>query len=257
MNSSGGTDFDTLKLQVFPAGLAVLSSDNKSGEADAEVEVNDLNATLEEDIKGFGKGEKLDFTATPSSKNIIPGSQFRTKIIGTTVTSSDPKVGFSIRSADGYEIPFESDKIAVQVYWQDPKDQSNKVQIFPLDKEYFEFTPELPRPIIKIKPIGPIADRKNPIITLVADIIAVPKTRVSDETFSILDFKMQGYKAVLSGTFKQSGNTYSQDVKIIGKLPLKPSVTGVITFDVKAKTLSPNGDRSKDRIKKQTFQVTN
>ena len=64
---------DTLKLQVFPAGLAVLSSDNKSGEADAEVEVNDLNATLEEDIKGFGKGEKLDFTATPSSKNIIPG----------------------------------------------------------------------------------------------------------------------------------------------------------------------------------------
>jgi hypothetical protein len=68
---------------------------------------------------------------------------------------------------------------------------------------------------------------------------------------------MQGYKAVLTGTFKQSGNTYSQDVKIIGKLPLKPSVTGVITFDVKAKTLSPNGDRSKDRIKKQTFQVTN
>ena len=257
LNSSGGTDFDTLKLQVFPAGLAVLSSDNKSGEADAEVEVNDLNATLEEDIKGFGKGEKLDFTATPSSKNIIPGSQFRTKIIGTTVTSNDPKIGFSIRSADGYEIPFESDKIAVQVYWQDPKDQGNKVQIFPLDKEYFEFTPELPRPIIKIKPVGPIADRKNPIITLVADIIAVPKTRVSDETFSILDFKMQGYKAVLSGTFKQSGNTYSQDVKIIGKLPLKPSVTGVITFDVKAKTLSPNGDRSKDRIKKQTFQVTN
>jgi hypothetical protein len=246
--SAGKTVVEELNLKVFSTGLATVK--NEDGESSSN----------EEEIKGslsvLSKGDAVSFNAVPNSGATIPGKDFRIILEGTT-KNSGPIVGLQVSSNDGYFVPIETGVVSARIFWQDPKDQSIQVQIFPTDgKTTFDVTPGPKKPRISCDEISRIQDPKQPMFFVSFDIKKPTDSLYSSANIRDVKVKIKdnngkgsikGYQVKNVGEPKFTNGKWVQSFVLEGgQIPLKKNTNGTIEVQAFATLRMPNGEVSKE-----------
>ena len=248
--SAGKTVVEECNLKVFATGLATVKTEDGEDVRNEE-EITGL-------VKSLSKGDALEFTAVPNSGSTIPGSQFRTIIEGTTKKS--PVVGLQVGSNDGYTVPLDADKVSLRIIWQDPKDQSIQVQIFPTDGSLaVETQPGPKRPRIVCGDASRITDAKSPIFFV--NVKVTPPTypditpTIKGVKFELKEQNIKGYKVVPVGEPKLTAGKWTQSYKLDGKIPVPRGTGGSVKVTAKAAAQLPNGETSPEATKSCKFNI--
>ena len=250
LSSAGKTVVEELNLKVFATGLATVKTE-EGEDVRNEEEITGL-------VKSLSKGDAVEFTAVPNSGSTIPGSQFRTIIEGTTKKA--PVVGLQVGANDGYNIPIDADRVSVRIVWQDPKDQSIQVQIFPTDgSSAVEAQPGPKRPRIVCGDASRITDAKTPIFYVNVEIKAPSYTDITASIkgvkFEVKEQNIKGYKVVPVGEPKLTSGKWTQSYRLDGKLPIPRGTGGSIKIQAKAAAQLPNGETSPEATKSCKFNI--
>jgi len=250
LSSAGKTVVEEMNLKVFPTGLATVKTE-EGEDVRNEEEITGL-------VKFLSKGDAVEFTAVPTSGSTIPGSQFRTFIEGTSKKS--PVIGLQVGANDGYNIPIDADKVSVRIVWQDPKDQSIQVQVFPTDgSSAVEAQPGPKRPRIVCGDASRITDAKTPIFFVNVEIKAPSYTDITASIkgvkFEIKEQNIKGYKVVPVGEPKLTSGKWTQSYRLDGKIPIPRGTGGSIKIQAKAAAQLPNGETSPDASKSCKFNI--
>jgi len=250
LSSAGKTVVEEMNLKVFPTGLATVKTE-EGEDVRNEEEITGL-------VKFLSKGDAVEFTAVPTSGSTIPGSQFRTFIEGTSKKS--PVIGLQVGANDGYNIPIDADKVSVRIVWQDPKDQSIQVQVFPTDgSSAVEAQPGPKRPRIVCGDASRITDAKTPIFFVNVEIKAPSYTDITASIkgvkFEIKEQNIKGYKVVPVGEPKLTSGKWTQSYRLDGKIPIPRGTGGSIKIQAKAAAQLPNGETSPEASKSCKFNI--
>jgi hypothetical protein len=248
-NSSNVPTSQIMKLEVFETGLAV----DKYEDA-GNIELIDGQDILSGYLTDLSKGDPIDFTVVPTSRNKIPATQFQIIVDGIkNDTNSKLKTekisGLKIGAASKYFVPLESDEVSMKIIWIDPNDaNSNFVQIFPKDGSAFSTPTKFPKPSIRDKEPGnniSINNPKKPIIekTFIVNPPSVPgsSVEVSGVKIELVSQSFKNYRIEKIGEEK-IGNEYKIRLSISkGKLPIPKGTSGQIEIRVTAIATSNNG----------------
>jgi hypothetical protein len=242
---------DELSLKVYPSRLQTI-----------KLEDEDIEFSLEDELvgltKSLSKGDALEFNVLPSSGTSIPLNQFR--ILTKGFTKSSPILGTSVASYNGYNVPFDADKVGVKLIWIDPSDQENIVQIAPTDgSEFIETVPGLKRPRIVCGDITRITDENNPVFMIScevkAPVYADINTSISDVIIEIRETSVKGYKVTTIGQPQLLNGKWTMGFKLVGTLPIPKGTGGSIKISIKAAAMAPNGEKSSISSRTCRFNV--
>ncbi|MBM4150193.1 MAG: hypothetical protein FJ219_00905 [Ignavibacteria bacterium] len=250
LSSAGKTVVEEMNLKIFSTGLATVKTE-EGDDVKNEEEISGL-------VKFLAKGDAVEFTAVPTSGSTIPGSQFRTIIDGTTKKS--PVIGLQVGANDGYNIPIDADRVSVRIVWQDPKDQSIQVQIFPTDgSNAVEVQPGPKRPRVVCGDASRITDAKTPIFFVNVEIKAPTYpdiiATIKGVKFEVKEQNIKGYKVVTVGEPKLTSGKWTQSYRLDGKLPIPRGTGGSIKIQAKAAAQLPSGETSPDATKSCKFNI--
>jgi hypothetical protein len=250
LSSAGKTVVEEMNLKIFATGLATVKTE-EGDDVKNEEEITGL-------VKSLSKGDAVEFTAVPTSGSTIPGSQFRTIIDGTTKKS--PVVGLQVGANDGYNIPIDADRVSVRIVWQDPKDQSIQVQIFPTDgSSAVEAQPGPKRPRVVCGDASRITDAKTPIffvnVEIKAPTYADITATIKGVKFEVKEQNIKGYKVVPVGEPKLTSGKWTQSYRLDGKLPIPRGTGGSIKIQAKAAAQLPSGETSPEASKSCKFNI--
>ncbi|MBM4173182.1 MAG: hypothetical protein FJ212_02360 [Ignavibacteria bacterium] len=250
LSSAGKTVVEEMNLKIFSTGLATVKTE-EGDDVKNEEEITGL-------VKSLSKGDAVEFTAVPTSGSTIPGSQFRTIIDGTTKKS--PVIGLQVGANDGYNIPIDADRVSVRIVWQDPKDQSIQVQIFPSDgSNAVEAQPGPKRPRVVCGDASRITDAKTPIffvnVEIKAPTYADITATIKGVKFEVKEQNIKGYKVVPVGEPKLTSGKWTQSYRLDGKLPIPRGTGGSIKIQAKAAAQLPSGETSPEASKSCKFNI--
>ncbi len=250
LSSAGKTVVEEMNLKIFSTGLATVKTE-EGDDVKNEEEITGL-------VKSLSKGDAVEFTAVPTSGSTIPGSQFRTIIDGTTKKS--PVIGLQVGANDGYNIPIDADRVSVRIVWQDPKDQSIQVQIFPTDgSNAVEAQPGPKRPRVVCGDASRITDAKTPIffvnVEIKAPTYADITATIKGVKFEVKEQNIKGYKVVPVGEPKLTSGKWTQSYRLDGKLPIPRGTGGSIKIQAKAAAQLPSGETSPEASKSCKFNI--
>lgn len=250
LSSAGKTVVEEMNLKIFSTGLATVKTE-EGDDVKNEEEITGL-------VKSLSKGDAVEFTAVPTSGSTIPGSQFRTIIDGTTKKS--PVIGLQVGANDGYNIPIDADRVSVRIVWQDPKDQSIQVQIFPTDgSNAVEAQPGPKRPRVVCGDASRITDAKTPIffvnVEIKAPTYADITATIKGVKFEVKEQNIKGYKVVPVGEPKLTSGKWTQSYRLDGKLPIPRGTGGSIKIQSKAAAQLPSGETSPEASKSCKFNI--
>ncbi len=259
-HSNGGkTATAVCSLTVFRTGLGV----TKIPAEDGGGEVRNYDEVVGA-IDGIAFGDALQFEAIPTSGSKIPGSQFRIIIEGTTNKQVANRL--SVASSDNYVVPSTSDRVAVKIIWQSPKDQDIKVQIFPEQEGFFETKPTQRKPNINVAnvTVSPMTDPRDPTVVVQNIEIKPPtaggeddkseiKASVTGVKVEVFDSQIKGYTAVVVGEPTKNGTKYNVTLKLKGPLPIPRGTKGNVKLKIRASAQHPSGEKSKETVRPYNF----
>jgi hypothetical protein len=257
LNNTAGQAKDMIDVTVFPTRLAVINEKNEDGDE----RTIDFNDEIAKQFKNnLEMGKPIVFNAVPFTNNKIL-NQFYTNIkIG-----EENKVfnKLSIGKVDKVEITPGVESGLIRMYWQNPADSNEKINIFPLTPRdgFAELEFSTPRPIITLdqNATTTLVESRNPVVSVTVNIDS-PNPNFPTPVFSNVSFKIDekftkipDYKIIplKSENMTIEKNKYTKKFILEGRLPLKKNFAGSFKIVVSAK-MSIAGSKPSER----TFRTT-